>query len=321
MNILILSCGTRNKLVEYFKRNRDDYDKVIGTDCSELAPALYACDAHYIVPRMSEPNYLECILDICRKENVKAVLPLFEDELVLISEHKDLFEKQGIVPIVSNAEAVKLCRDKAALYKFLSERNIPVVPVYCGYDEFIYAYENGSISFPVFIKPQDGAGSVNSMKVDNMSLLKALCDTCKEDMIIQPFIEGIEYGSDTYADMVSNEVTSIFTKRKIRMRAGETEKAVSIKDDALFKLIKETAEAVGLNGPVDMDIFYKDGNFYILEINPRFGGGFPHAYECGVNFMHMIANNLNGIANKNTLGEYPEGVTMLKYTDLITINE
>ena len=103
MNLLILSCGTRNLLVRYFKDKTNGFDRVIGTDCSIYAPALYETDAHYIVPRMTDPAYLNTILDICHRESVSAVLPLQEDELYLIASHRQLFSEAGITPIVSSA--------------------------------------------------------------------------------------------------------------------------------------------------------------------------------------------------------------------------
>ncbi|MDE7275613.1 MAG: hypothetical protein K2N98_01965 [Lachnospiraceae bacterium] len=112
MNILILSCGTRNKLIRYFKEPGNGIDRVIGTDCSAYAPALYETDEHYLVPRMTSPDYLDIVLDICRKEKIDAVLPLQEDELFLIASNREKFTNAGVLPIVSEQNTVELCRDK-----------------------------------------------------------------------------------------------------------------------------------------------------------------------------------------------------------------
>ena len=100
------------------------------------------------------------------------------------------------------------------------------------------------------------------------------------------------------------------------MRAGETDKAVSIKDDTLFKLVERFISDSGFVGQIDIDVFKVDGEYYISEVNPRFGGGYPHAYECGANHMKMIRNNLQGIANEKHIGEYEEGVYMMKYNEV-----
>ena len=319
MNILILSCGTRTKLVRYFKEAGNGIDKIIGTDCSIYAPALYETDSYHIVPRMTSPDYLDTILDICHKENVDAVLPLQEDELYLIASNRKLFTDAGIQPVVSKQHTVELCRDKYAFYQHLLENKLPALPTCNGLDEFLTHYKARKITFPVFIKPVRGCGSIGIQQVDNMELLSALCKFSEEDMLIQQFSEVEEYGIDFYVDMISHKPVSIFVKKKLRMRAGETEKSISVKDNALFDLVKQTAASLSLYGPVDMDVFNINGKYYISEINPRFGGGYPHAHSCGLNFPKLIANNIAGKENADTIGSYEEDVCMLKYSDLMTL--
>ena len=100
------------------------------------------------------------------------------------------------------------------------------------------------------------------------------------------------------------------------MRAGETDKAVSFKDDRLFALIEKFVIEAGFRGQVDIDIFEIDGQYFISEVNPRFGGGYPHAYECGCDHMKLILENLRGNANKKNIGNYEEGVYMMKYNEI-----
>ena len=319
MNILILSCGTRNKLIRYFKEKENGIDKIVGTDCSIYAPALYEADSHYIIPRMTSPDYLETVLDICHKEKIDAVLPLQEDELYLTASYREQYQSHGVLPIVSSAEAIEVCRDKYAFYRHLQKHHLPVLPTCRNITEFQDYYKSGKMNFPVFIKPVRGCGSIGIQKVENMELLSALCKYSTEEMLIQQFADGEEYGADLYVDMLSHKPVSIFIKKKLRMRAGETEKSVSVKDSVLFDLIRQTADSLSLSGPIDMDIFKVDGNYYISETNPRFGGGYPHAYACGINFPHLIANNMAGKENADTIGNYEEGICMLKYTDLMTL--
>lgn len=319
MNILILSCGTRNKLVRYFKEKGNGIEKIVGTDCSAYAPALYETDSHYLVPRMTSPDYLDIILDICKKEQIDAVLPLQEDELYLIASHQKLFTDAGITPIVSAPETIELCRDKYAFYKHLKNNNLPALQSCGSLAEFQSCLEKKEMDFPVFIKPIRGCGSIGIQKVENMELLSVLCKYSEDDLLIQSFSNGEEFGADIYVDMLSHQPVSVFVKKKLRMRAGETEKSVSVKDDKLFELIKKTVATLELSGPVDMDIFCIDGNYYISEINPRFGGGYPHAYSCGVNFPKLIAENISGNKNADTIGQYEDGICMLKYTDLMTM--
>ena len=104
------------------------------------------------------------------------------------------------------------------------------------------------------------------------------------------------------------------------MRAGETDKSVSIKDKKLFELIKEFVKTVGFKGIIDIDIFKVNGEYYISEVNPRFGGGYPHAYECGVNVPRMIINNIAGKVNHEDIGQYDQNVYMMKFNEVKIIN-
>ena len=98
--------------------------------------------------------------------------------------------------------------------------------------------------------------------------------------------------------------------------AGETDKAVSFVDNRLNSLIIDFVERAGFRGQIDIDIFDINGEYYISEVNPRFGGGYPHAYECGCDHMSLILENLYGHANKVRIGEYESGVYMMKYNEV-----
>ena len=135
--------------------------------------------------------------------------------------------------------------------------------------------------------------------------------------MIQEFLDGQELGADVYIDMISGEVVSIFTKKKIKMRAGETDKAVSFKDPKLFNLIEKFVLEAGYRGQVDIDLFEIKGRYYISEVNPRFGGGYPHAYESGCDHITLILNNLQGVPNKKNIGDYESGIYMMKYSDIL----
>ena len=174
MNILIASAGTRNKVVQYFKREFKDLGKVIATDASELAPAIYDADKYYIVPKIDDPNYINNLLDICKKENIDCILSLIDPELSLIAKNRDKFEAIGVTPLVSSYEATELAFDKYEMFKYLDKRGYKAAKTYVDKEEFYKDLEKGAISFPVFIKPVKGSASINISKVttkDEVELL------------------------------------------------------------------------------------------------------------------------------------------------------
>lgn len=316
MNILILSCGTRNKIIQYFKKELKGQGKVIAADCWELAPALYEADNYYIVPRISEENYVDIILGICQKENISGVFSLIDPELLILAQNKEKFSRIGTTVFVSDYEIIDRCFDKIKLFKFCKLNQINTIPTYKNFDEFKKSYENGDATFPVFIKPIQGSCSIQAQKIDDMNTLFLLCEE-NEELMIQKFMDGQEYGVDVYTDLLSNKITAIFIKRKLLMRAGETDKAVSIVRNDMFDFVEKFVELLGTVGQIDIDIFEQNGELYISEVNPRFGGGYPHAYECGVNFPQMMIANLQGKENESLIGQYKENVYMMKYLDVI----
>jgi carbamoyl-phosphate synthase large subunit len=315
-NILILSCGTRNKIVQYFKKELSSLGKVVATDCSELAPALYEADSYYIVPRIDDSGYLERILQICRDDSITAVLTLIDPEISLLAKHRDAFLEIGTIPLVSSYDVVERSFDKYDFYLWLIEHGYKVAKTYTDKGQFYCDIERGKINYPVFLKPRRGSASLNINKAFDQEDVEFLMKR-HPDLIIQEYMQGTEIGADVYIDLISHEVVSIFTKEKILMRAGETDKSVSFKDESLFALIKQFVKEAGYVGAIDIDIFKVEDDYYISEVNPRFGGGYLHAYECGVNFPKMIINNLKGIPNDKQIGNYEEGVYMMKYNEVL----
>lgn len=315
INILILSCGTRNKIVQYFKKSLGGRGQVIAADCSELAPALYDADKYFIVPRMNDEAYLDSILTICKENNIKGVLSLIDPELSLLAEKRGEFLDIGTVPIISDYDLVKMCFDKFKFYELLIKNGYKTIKSYIDKDLFYSDVKAGLLKYPIFVKPVRGSASINISRVNNKEELDLLLKTY-DNLMIQEFMDGAEYGADVYVDLISGETVSIFIKEKLKMRAGETDKSVSVKDLKLFDLIADFVKSFGFRGIIDIDIFKVNGEFYISEVNPRFGGGYPHAFECGVNVPEMIINNLENKVNIEMNDNYESGVFMMKYNEL-----
>lgn len=316
INILILSAGTRNKIVQYFKKTLGENGNVIATDMSTIAPAIYEADKYYIVPRITEEGYIDIILDICKKENISGVLSLIDPELSLLAENEDKFKAVGTTVIGSSYELCERALDKMQMFQWLRSHGYNCAKSYVDKNEFFADVKTGKANYPVFVKPVRGSASIAISKVFDNETVDLLFDH-SDNLMIQEYLDGQEIGADCYIDLLSGELVSVFTKKKIVMRAGETDKSVSFKDEKLFELIKKFVNESGWRGQIDIDIFEINGEYHISEVNPRFGGGYPHAYECGADHMKLIVNNLNGIVNSDVIGNYKENVYMMKYNEIM----
>ncbi len=315
MNFLILAAGTRDKIVQYFERTFDGVGKIVATDASLLGPAIYDADKYYIVPPITEPGYIDKILEICKEEQISGVLSLIDPELSLLAANEEKFQALGVTIIGSSYDLCEMALDKMQMYEWLKDHGYNCARSWMNKGEFYKAVEAGEVSYPVFVKPYRGSASISISKVYDKETVDLLF-AHEDDLMIQEFLDGQEIGADVYIDMISGEVVSIFTKKKIKMRAGETDKAVSFKDPVLFDLIEKFVLEAGYRCQIDIDIFEIGGKYYISEVNPRFGGGYPHAYESGCDHIKLILNNLNGVANEKRIGAYEEGIYMMKYNEV-----
>lgn len=317
MKILFCSVGRRAKLLQNLKEF-DAKAEILATDCSPYAPALYSADKPFLSPRIDDPSYLSFILNLCKDNSVLAITTLIDPEIEILSKNRDKLINYGVLPLCPSYETAKLCFDKFEMYKFLTEKNIKTVLTYDSLGSFKSGLEDNKIDFPVFIKPRTGSASVGAEKIHDLTQLETRINSYDDNyFIIQELMNGEDIDVDVYVDCISNKAVSAFSKKKIETKIGGASKTISFKDDKLFDLIKKITPLFSFYGPIDIDFFYKDGEYFLSEVNPRFGGAYLHAYGAGVNFYELIQNNINNIENSEEFGNYDEGVVMMMYDDVI----
>lgn len=315
-HLLITSAGRRAKLVEYFVKEFKT-GRVSTADCSPLASALYMTEDHYIVPKIDEVDYIDHLLKLCQEAGVTAILTLIDPELSLLARSAERFQAVGVTVVVSPYAACQLCFDKYTMYEYCLRQGIAHARTYPSMESFQEAFSIGEVSLPVFVKPRSGSASTEVRQVETFEEVEQLFAK-NRDLIVQELLVGQELGVDAYVDLISGKVTSIFIKEKLTMRAGETDKSRSVVREDVFELIEHVLEESGLTGPLDFDLFDVAGTLYLSEINPRFGGGYPHAYECGINFPAQLYRNLMQQVNVPQIGQYMSDVYMLKH-DTVTL--
>ena len=203
------------------------------------------------------------------------------------------------------------------MFKYLRSKVFRTVLTYNSLEELKKGLDKGEISFPVFMKPISGSGSVGIGKVYNWEEAEAKFNDGKFKYIIQELMTGGDCDADVYVDCISHKAVAAFSKKKIESRIGGASKTISFKDPKLFEFIEQVCSVLELNGPCDMDFFIKNGEYYLSEINPRFGGAYLHAYGAGVDFVKLILNNMHGIENKSIIGQYDEDIIMMMYDDVV----
>lgn len=306
------SAGRRNELMKYFHKSAEPGSKIVAADNSPYAPALYFADKQYIVPRIDAPEYVDVLLEICKKEEIQGVTTLIDPEIEILAKNRERFSEHGVVVFAPYEETARLCFDKYKMFQFLRENGIPTVETWDSLDEFAEARKE----YPVFVKPRTGSGSVGARRIDSYEELKKAMQA-DSSLIIQEFMDGLDLDADVYVDTITHRAAAAFLKRKIETKIGGASKTVSFKDQTLFDFIQRIVAAFQFNGPIDMDFFYRDGKYYLSEVNPRFGGGYLHTYGAGIDFIQMMERNLSGMENTPVFGNYEEGSVMMMYDSVV----
>lgn len=319
MNYLMCSVGRRGELMKDFRASMEEGSKIIATDNSPYAPALYFADKQYIVPRIDTPEYIDTILGICKEEKINAVTTFIDPEIMLLAENRERFAEIGVEVLAPYTETAKLCFDKYEMFKYLREHGIRTAMTWESFEEVKAALDAGEVSLPVFVKPRTGSGSVGARKVVDLETLHSAFEQ-DPSLIAQELMTGegcFDLDADVYVDTISHMPVAIFSKRKISTTIGGANKTISFKDQKLFDFAQEALSKFKFNGPIDADFFYKNGEYYLSEVNPRFGGAYLHAYGAGVDFIKMIDRNLQGLENEVQIGNYEEGVVMMMYDSVV----
>jgi carbamoyl-phosphate synthase large subunit len=316
-NILFCSVGRRARLLMDFRQSMNSCGRLVATDLSPVAPALFFADETYLVPRITAPDYFDYVLDICEKSEIKAITTLIDPEIELMANHRSELLTKGVLPLCPADWTAHLCFDKYEMFRHLHAKGVRTVLTYDSLESFKEGLSKGEVSLPVFMKPISGSGSVGIGRCDTMEQVEEKWNDGKFTYIIQELMTGGDCDADVYVDCISHKPVAVFSKKKIESRIGGASKTISYKDPKLFAFVEEVCSVLELNGPCDMDFFIKDGEYYLSEINPRFGGAYLHAYGAGVDFIKLILNNIDGKENQSIIGQYDEDIVMMMYDDVV----
>ena len=315
-NILITSAGKRVALTRYFKEtlvNHYPAAKVYITDINpEMAPVSYVCDKSFRVPRVTTQEYPDVILNICRQNEVGMVIATIDTELLLLTGLKDEFQKYGIRIIVGDFDFISICRDKRKTGVFFESLGIRVPK----------EMDKNNLSFPVFAKPFDGSLSTNLYYIKTREdLTQSILNNPK--LLFMEYIDPNiykEYTVDMYYGK-DNKVKCIIPRERIEIRAGEINKGKTCKNEIVNFLKEKMGYIEGCVGCICLQLFFHPETKEIIgiEINPRFGGGYPLSYMCGGNFPDFLIREYFKDESIAYLDNWKDGMLMLRYDDAIFV--
>lgn len=316
-NILITSAGRRVSLVKFFQKEIKKYDKrgkVYTIDQTPvLAPACIISDGNRKVYEISNVDYIKSLLEVCLEWKIKIIIPTIDTELLTLSENKQLFLDNEIIPVVSSLDFVKKCRDKRLTNIFFTEKGIDI-PKYI---------DKKKPTFPLFVKPYDGSSSKGT------STIKTPADLTNDQlnnpkMMFMEYIDSSyqEFTVDAYYDR-HNNLKCLVPRKRISVRAGEISKGVTRKNELIDFIKSKLNKIEGAVGCLTMQFFFNPKTKHIvgIEINPRFGGGYPLSYLAGANYPRYLIEEY--ILNKEipSFDNWENNLLMLRYDNEILVHD
>jgi carbamoyl-phosphate synthase large subunit len=320
LTILISSVGRRAQLIDCFRRSMQSMNLIgciIGIDCSPSAPGAHLVDRFIKAPRCDAPDFLATTLGICEECNVSLLVPTIDTELSVYAKHRADFGSVGTTVAVSAPETIDTCADKFLAHAWFVENGFPTVRQ--GSSAEIAARPNEWV-FPVIAKPRRGSASVG---VRILNSLDSLLDFSKDraDLVVEEIASGQEYTVNALVNREGRCVCAV-PHRRIEVRAGEVSKGVTVKNVELMQLVSCVLERLpGAYGPLNVQGFLSsDGQFVITEINPRFGGGYPLAYQAGADFPRWLIEELLGLPSSASFDGWRDRLAMLRYDSAVFIS-
>lgn len=315
-NILITSAGKRVALTKYFKETLNRFypeAKVLTTDMNPaMAPAGYASDGCFKVPRVTDASYPSLLLEICEKNDVGMIIATIDTELLLLADLKTWFQEKGINVMVSDRPFVEMCRDKRNTGAFFERHGVRVPKEIDKYHPM----------FPMFAKPYDGSLSAN------LHYIKTADDSTREilddpKLLFMEYIDKSvykEYTVDMYYGR-DHHVKCIVPRERIEIRAGEINKGRTAKNEMLTFLKDKLEYIEGCVGCICVQLFFhpETHDMVGIEINPRFGGGYPLSYMCGGNFPEMLIREYFLNEDLAYFDTWKDGMLMLRYDDAVYV--
>lgn len=311
MNVLLTSVGRRAYMVKYFKDVLGADGEVHVCNSDDKTVAFHYADHRVLSPLIYDDNYIPFLLEYCKKHRIDLLLSLFDIDLPVLAKNKEKFSEIGTRVIVADLEITEMCNDKWKTYLFLKENGFRVPKTYLSLPQVLLALDRGELHYPVIVKPRFGCGSLAlSVAEDEMALLyhfrrntriisrtylKYESDAVPDDeqILYQECLEGQEYGADIINDLDGNPQT-VIVKKKIAMRAGETDISETVDEPAIREECARLGALTRHPANMDCDVFLVDGKPYILEMNARFGGGYPFSHMAGCDLPRAIVDWTEG---------------------------
>jgi carbamoyl-phosphate synthase large subunit len=315
-NVLVSSAGRRVGLVRAFRaalRELGVEGRVLAADVSDLSSAFHLADAGFLVPPCTSREFVPALTDLCEREAIRLVVPTIDPELPVWAEHRESFAENGTTVAISSPEVVSISWDKVDTNEWLRCNGFPTVRQVVPEEGAIVA-----LPFPLVVKPRRGSAAIGVRVVsDHAELSVAIREG---DVVVEELAPGDEHTVDVFVDRTGRPLCAV-PRRRIEVRAGEVSKGRTVRSEHLIDLASRiSATLPGAYGVITVQIFLEaDGEMNVIELNPRFGGGFPLAWEAGARYPTWLIQDVLG-RRPDVRTDWRDGLVMLRYDEAVFVD-
>jgi carbamoyl-phosphate synthase large subunit len=319
--------GRRGYIIKYFKRAFASYGKVHAAN-SAYSIAFEEADACFITPLIYDKNYVPELLKYCSRNNIRALLSLFDVDLYVLSKNIAKFAEVGTEVILAPEEAIRICNDKWATYNCCIRLGLDAPQTFTSLADAISAVRRKRCFYPLIVKPRWGMASLGLFKAENDEELELFFRKSKHEafhtylkyesrltprnaVIIQECLSGVEHGLDVFNDLEGRYVDTV-AKIKHALRAGETDIGETVASEPFQKAARTLSCYLKHHGILSVDCFLIDGAIKVLELNCRISGHYPGSQLAGVNYPKQLLLWLQGKGTNRRLFKYREHLMFTK---------
>lgn len=332
MNILLTSGARRIDFINFFQealRESDTLGNIIVADPDHNAPSLQVADRPYVIPHQTDDNYTDAIFKICEENEIDAIIPLNDWEVPKLANNEKEFEKLGVKLFIPSIDVVRKVRDKSTYRELLEEIGVKAPYSYLTVEEAKKGLEKGEVTFPLIVKPRNGSASVGIEivhsneemdsayklaveKVRETPIAKDSQFLPEDNIMVEEVIEGEKYSLDIVNDLDGNFLTA-FARKQLAMRGGDVDRTITSHKDEVLNLGRKIGIHLKHRGYLNTDVFFDGKDYYVIDINPRFGGGYAFTHQAGANIPAAFIAMAAGKEVKRSWLQSEEDVELARY--------
>ncbi len=308
-NVLVTAAGSAPAVavIRALQQQSEIPVRVVAADMDPLAVGFHLADAWALLPAATAPGFVPTVIEICRRHAVRVVFPIIDEELQRFADAAATFAAAGIDVVTAPADVVRRAKDKWLTAEWCRQYEVLAPRTWRAESR------PAALPYPVIVKPRSGRGSVGVALVGSEAELEFHI-ALGTDLLIQEYVDGPEYTVDILANR-SGQVLSAVPRERLMTKAGMCVKGRTVNPPALLELAVRIAEEFGLTprGNLQFKQCNRDGRYYLIEVNPKFGAGLPITTAAGVNMPLLLLKLLRGDAVPPMIGEFQSDLVMLRH--------